>query len=182
MENATHHFEFLRSAISHEGTQITTEEVKEWVKERREATQVTVTLIPFAKMDKWQMNEETGNLVHSSGGFFSIEGINASTYSNLQLNFGYRKESASALPTFSVDYWNGTSWVTVANTLGTLFNEAANATSNWYLSKTLSLPAGAQINGLKIRFVNQQVLDPNVFLYLILSLHKVSILGLNGCR
>jgi oxidase EvaA len=79
MENATHHFEFLKSAISHEGAHITTEEVKEWVKARREATQVTVTLIPFAKMDKWQMNEETGNLVHSSGGFFSIEGIKVKT-------------------------------------------------------------------------------------------------------
>jgi hypothetical protein len=90
----------------------------------------------------------------TSGAYgFSIESINASTYTSLQLTYGYRKESASALPTVSVDYWNGTAWVTVANASTTLFNEAANASSAWYLAKTLSLSADAQINGLKIRFV-----------------------------
>jgi len=90
----------------------------------------------------------------TSGAYgFSIESINASTYTSLQLTYGYRKESASALPTVSVDYWNGTAWITVANASTTLFNEAANASSAWYLAKTLSLPADAQINGLKIRFV-----------------------------
>ena len=84
---------------------------------------------------------------------FSIEGINAATYSNLQLNFGYRKESASALPTFSVDFWNGSSWVTVANTSAALFNQTTTSAAGWYLAKTLSLPVGAQINDLKIRFV-----------------------------
>jgi len=84
---------------------------------------------------------------------FSIEGINASGYSNLQVSYGYRKESASVHASFSVDYWNGASWNTVANTASALFNEASNATSTWYLAKTLNLPAGAQINGLKLRFV-----------------------------
>ncbi len=84
---------------------------------------------------------------------FAIEGIDASTYNNLTLQFGYRKESASVHATFRVEYWNGTSWINVANTAATLFNEAANAGTGWYLSRVLSLPAAAQINGLKIRFV-----------------------------
>ncbi len=84
---------------------------------------------------------------------FSIEGINASTYTNLQLSYGYRKESASALPTFSVDYWDGSTWITVANTTAKLFNEPSSASTGWYLSKTINFPSGAQINGLKIRFV-----------------------------
>jgi RHS repeat-associated protein len=94
----------------------------------------------------------TGNVYFTatSGTYgFSIEGINASYYSTLSLQFGYRKEAATSLATFSVDYWNGTSW----NALSNLFNESANATAGWYLSKVLSLPTDAQINGLKLRFV-----------------------------
>ena len=91
----------------------------------------------------------------TSGSYgFSIEGINASSYSSLSLEFGYRKESASAHASFSVDYWNGTSWITVANTATALFSQTASATAaTWYVSKTLPLPSGALINGLKIRFV-----------------------------
>lgn len=90
----------------------------------------------------------------TSGAYgFSIEGVNASSYSSLSLEFGYRKESATAHATFSVDYWNGSSWITIANTATTLFNQTTSAASAWYLSKTLSLPSEALINGLKIRFV-----------------------------
>ncbi len=84
---------------------------------------------------------------------FSIESINASNYSSLTLQYGYKKESASAQATFSVDYWNGTAWSSLANSSSTLFNEASNGSAVWYLAKILSLPADAQINDLKIRFV-----------------------------
>jgi len=90
----------------------------------------------------------------SSGAYgFSIESINAQGYSSLQLSYGYRKESASLHATFSVDYWNGSAWVTIANSSSNLFNEASSASTGWYLAKTLSLPTGAAISGLKIRFV-----------------------------
>ncbi|MEO0054102.1 MAG: hypothetical protein RLZZ50_49, partial [Verrucomicrobiota bacterium] len=84
---------------------------------------------------------------------FSIEGINAASHTNLGLAFGYYKNSATAHAAFSVDYWDGAAWVTVANTASALFNESATAAMGWYLSKTLALPVGAQINGLKLRFV-----------------------------
>ncbi len=83
---------------------------------------------------------------------FAIEGINVANYVNLSLEYAYRKESATAFPPFAVDYWNGTAWVTLANTATNLFNEAATAAVGWYPAKTLALPAAAQINGLKIRF------------------------------
>ncbi|NDF99584.1 MAG: hypothetical protein EB101_11820, partial [Chitinophagia bacterium] len=51
------------------------------------------------------------------------------------------------------DYWNGSAWVNLGNTAAALFNEAANAPVGWYPAKTISLPAAAQINGLKLRFV-----------------------------
>jgi hypothetical protein len=84
---------------------------------------------------------------------FAIEGINASAYKNLSLTYSYRKTSSSVLPSLSVDYWNGNAWQTVANTAGDLFTQASNASIKWYVAKSLSLPAGASINGLKLRFV-----------------------------
>jgi Secretion system C-terminal sorting domain len=90
----------------------------------------------------------------TSGNYgFSIESINASSYTSITLAYGYRKELASGHATFSVDYWDGATWVTIANTSAALFNETATAAAGWYAAKTLTLPAGAQINGLKIRFV-----------------------------
>jgi hypothetical protein len=80
---------------------------------------------------------------------FAIEGINAATYTNLKVQFGYRKESASALPTISLDFWDGIAYVNVPFT----FNEAAGAGTGWYLSPEISLPAAAQIDGLKLRWV-----------------------------
>ena len=90
----------------------------------------------------------------TSGAYgLSIEGINASQSSQLQLSYGYLKNSATAHASFSVDYWNGSSWVTVENTSTALFAESATAATGWYPAKNLSLPVGAQISGLKLRFV-----------------------------
>ena len=80
---------------------------------------------------------------------FAIEGIDASTFTNLQLQFGYRKENASLLPTLAVEYWNGTAWVGVSYA----FNEITTTAVGWYLTPTINLPAAAQIAGLKIRWV-----------------------------
>ncbi len=97
-----------------------------------------------------------GNIFFSStsGAYgFSIEGINASSYTTLSLQFGYRKESSTSHALFSVDYWNGNTWEVLANSETDLFNESASASAKWYLSKVLTLPIEARINGLKIRFV-----------------------------
>jgi len=93
-------------------------------------------------------------LTTTSGAYgFSIEGIKGSGYTQLQLTYGYYKNSATAHAAFVVDYWNGSSWVTAADTASTLFTESASASQGWYAAKSLSLPAGAQVNGLKLRFV-----------------------------
>lgn len=94
----------------------------------------------------------TGNVFFTSTAGdrgFSIESINASAYTNLQVQFGYRKESGSVLPTFAFSYWDGAAWQAVPFT----FNEAANAAVAWYLSPVINLPVAAQINGLKLRWV-----------------------------
>jgi len=80
---------------------------------------------------------------------FAIEGIDASAYTSLSLQFGYRKESATVLPTLAVDYWNGTAWVNIPFT----FSQAANAAVAWYQSPAISIPSAGQINGLKLRWL-----------------------------
>jgi|GEM_PF-1079145 len=80
---------------------------------------------------------------------FAIEGIDASTYNYLTIQFGYRKEDASNLPSLALDYWNGSSYINVPFT----FNEAPNAPTGWYLSPVIDLPGGAQINNLRLRWV-----------------------------
>jgi hypothetical protein len=80
---------------------------------------------------------------------FAIDGINASAYTSLSLQFGYRKESGTVLPTLAVDYWNGTTWVNIPFT----FSQAASASIAWYQSPAISIPAAGQINGLKIRWL-----------------------------
>ncbi len=86
----------------------------------------------------------------TSGSYgFAIEGVNASSYTNLSVQFGYRKESASELPALVLDYWNGSSYINVPFT----FNEAANASAGWYLSPIIELPEGAQISNLRLRWV-----------------------------
>ncbi|MEY4905514.1 MAG: hypothetical protein RLZZ292_3329, partial [Bacteroidota bacterium] len=94
----------------------------------------------------------TGNVFFTgtSGNYgFSIESINTSAYTSLSLQFAYRKESASVLPTIALDYWNGTAWVNLPFS----FSQTATAGAGWYLSPAIALPVAAQINGLKLRWV-----------------------------
>lgn len=98
-----------------------------------------------------------GNVFFTTSGStnigFSIEGINVANYTSLALSYGYRKESATVLPAFTVDFWNGTEWIAIANTSSTLFNETSASATGWYAAKVLNLPIAAQKDGLKIRFV-----------------------------
>ncbi|MFC5272119.1 T9SS type A sorting domain-containing protein [Adhaeribacter terreus] len=82
---------------------------------------------------------------------FAIEGIDASGYTNLSLEFAYRKEQANNLPVIELAYWDGIAYVPVTYT----FAEAATATTGWYTVSGIQLPAAAQINGLKLRWTKQ---------------------------
>jgi oxidase EvaA len=53
-----------------------------WLESRSDANRFEVNKIPLNKLKAWHFEEETGNLVHQSGKFFKIEGINVYT------NFG----------------------------------------------------------------------------------------------
>ena len=88
--------------------------------------------------------------------YFAIEDIDASGFTNLTLDFFYRKEVASTLPALELAYWDGTAYVNVPYT----FAEANNAAVNWYSVTGIQLPAAAQINGLKLRWKRPATSDP----------------------
>lgn len=54
----------------------------QWFQERREAHRFVIERIPFSKLEKWRFCPDSGNLVHSTGRFFTIEGLSVDT------NFG----------------------------------------------------------------------------------------------
>jgi oxidase EvaA len=47
----------------------------QWWSERTQSNCFNVTPIPFAELDSWRFDPDTGNLSHSSGKFFTIEGL-----------------------------------------------------------------------------------------------------------
>lgn len=50
-----------------------------WFRERQAAHQFRLEQIPFRNLIKWHFAEGSGNLVHDSGKFFSIEGVHVRT-------------------------------------------------------------------------------------------------------
>lgn len=74
-ENQSLSARIAMSAAITQGAQLSTERFDDWMAERRRANTFRVDRIPFAEMDGWSFQESTGNLVHRSGRFFTIEGL-----------------------------------------------------------------------------------------------------------
>lgn len=70
---------FLESALTSLNPFITTDEVVRWMKQRNQAVDVVVKKIPFGKMACWSLDKEDGVIKHTSGRFFTIQGIEVST-------------------------------------------------------------------------------------------------------
>ncbi|MFC4910167.1 NDP-hexose 2,3-dehydratase family protein [Actinomadura gamaensis] len=49
-------------------------EVRDWFADRAARSPLAVRRVPFAELTDWSFDRRTGNLVHDSGRFFSIEG------------------------------------------------------------------------------------------------------------
>ncbi|MFI9808958.1 NDP-hexose 2,3-dehydratase family protein [Streptomyces sp. NPDC052301] len=63
------------SAATAEGVHIATADVRAWLEFHRLSCGTAVRRIPFAELDHWSFAPETGDLQHSSGRFFTIEGL-----------------------------------------------------------------------------------------------------------
>jgi len=74
--------DFLLSALSEENCFQNTEAFKNWFSRKKQDNRFSVKQIPFSFLQQWYFEEETQNLKHASGRFFTIEGIRIHT------NFG----------------------------------------------------------------------------------------------
>ncbi len=75
----------LKSLLTTNNPFNSTDEVVAWIERRNREVEVRVEEVPFADLKGWHFEGETGNLVHDSGKFFSIVGIDVRT------NTGYEQ-------------------------------------------------------------------------------------------
>ena len=69
----------IASLLTTENPFNSTDEVVAWIERRNREVVVQVDEVPFAELKNWHFDEETGNLVHDSGKFFSVVGIDVRT-------------------------------------------------------------------------------------------------------
>jgi len=79
MEFKEKNIAFLKSALTTENRLMPSEKFLHWMKAKNDEVHVKISQIPFYKMRLWRFDASTGNLVHESGRFFSIEGIRVKT-------------------------------------------------------------------------------------------------------
>lgn len=79
METQQKNIAFLKSALTIENPMMPSEQFLAWMKEMNEKVHVRINRVPFSNMRLWHFDPKTGNLVHDSGKFFSIEGIRVKT-------------------------------------------------------------------------------------------------------
>ncbi len=54
------------------------DDVIEWFKEKRKESDMIVEEIPINDLDKWNTDNNSGNITHESGGFFEVIGVKVS--------------------------------------------------------------------------------------------------------
>ncbi len=72
-------FRFLKSALSERGTRTSLEEVRAWLASRNREVEVRVSRTRLSQMHDWALEDASGRIRHSSGKFFSIDGIRVTT-------------------------------------------------------------------------------------------------------
>ena len=66
---------FLDSLLTLDNPFNSLEDIQNWIERRNKEVKVEVNKMSFRSMDKWIFEEETFNLKHETGKFFSIEGL-----------------------------------------------------------------------------------------------------------
>lgn len=75
--------DFLRSALSQGFSKDGIPAILEWLRQQNEAVKVNVRQTRFEDLSQWKFDDQTQNLRHVSGGFFTIDGIRVQTNWNI---------------------------------------------------------------------------------------------------
>ena len=70
---------FIKSALTTSNTLNSLDFILSWIKDKNNEVDVQIDLIRFDEMNQWHLDRKEGVLLHNTGKFFSIEGINIST-------------------------------------------------------------------------------------------------------
>ncbi|MFD5390685.1 NDP-hexose 2,3-dehydratase family protein, partial [Streptomyces sp. NPDC127074] len=65
----------IRSAVTVDSSVTLLADFQRWFRERADADESRVEIIPFEQMRGWAFAPDTHNLVHETGRFFSVEGL-----------------------------------------------------------------------------------------------------------
>lgn len=71
--------DFFKSALAKGATVSSVPQILEWIRSKSAAVRTRVEPIPLESMRSWRFDKASGNIVHESGRFFSIEGIRVET-------------------------------------------------------------------------------------------------------
>lgn len=72
-------FDIFHSSVTDDYFENSYDDIKDWIQERRDAINVKIEQIELDKLKNWKIDDRLGSLVHSSGKFFSVEGISVNT-------------------------------------------------------------------------------------------------------
>ncbi len=70
---------FLKSALCDQGSFMSLAQTIQWIEEQNKRVRVDIRKIPFAQLNQWEMEHPADRIRHSSGKFFSIDGIRVRT-------------------------------------------------------------------------------------------------------
>lgn len=67
--------QFIRSSISSDNQFQSLDDVRRWIRELQSDSKYRVEPIKFKELDGWYIEDETSNIRHQSGRYFSVEGL-----------------------------------------------------------------------------------------------------------
>jgi len=70
---------WLLSANHNEGKFIENENVIDWINDRASSVDIQIEQMKLSEMRQWSLDRNSGSIVHETGAFFSIEGLDVNT-------------------------------------------------------------------------------------------------------
>ncbi|WP_255047536.1 NDP-hexose 2,3-dehydratase family protein [Lacihabitans sp. CS3-21] len=71
--------DFFKSALTKDSETMPSAKVLNWINEKNNETKYNINQIPLDKLKLWNFDNISGNIIHETGSFFSIEGIEVTT-------------------------------------------------------------------------------------------------------